>query len=349
MRCSRRAAAFGLGAALVSPRLAHAQAATREVVDSAGRRVRVPSGVARVYAAGPPASVLLYALAPDTLVGWTSAFRAAERPFVPQRYADLPVLGRLTGRGNTANPETVLATRPDLIFDYGTINDTYVSLADRVQAQTGVPYLLIDGAFPKMPDAFSLLGEILDETARGAQFAAFARDTLADIAARVARRPAARRPRLYFARGPQGLETGLAGSINVEAIEQMGATNVAASLGRGGLAQVSIEQVLLFDPDTIVAIDPNFHAGVVANPLWASVAAVRRRRVFLAPNVPFGWIDFPPSVNRLLGLRWLGRVLYPDLFPEPLGPVVAAFFEMFYHRRPSDAEIAPFVRSSEPA
>ncbi|MFN7193255.1 MAG: iron ABC transporter substrate-binding protein, partial [Rhodospirillales bacterium] len=82
---------------------------------------------------------------------------------------------------------------------------------------------------------------------------------------------------------------------------------------------------------------------------WASVAAVRHRRVFLAPNVPFGWVDFPPSVNRLLGLRWLGRVLYPDLFPEPLGPIVAAFFEMFYHRRPSDAEIAPFVRASEPA
>ncbi|MCA3262415.1 MAG: iron ABC transporter substrate-binding protein [Telmatospirillum sp.] len=326
-----------------------AQAPTREIVDSAGRRVRVPARVTRVYAAGPPASVLLYALAPDTLVGWTSAFRAAERPFVPPRYANLPVLGRLTGRGNTANPETVLAQRPDLIFDYGTINDTYVSLADRVQAQTGVPYLLVDGAFSKMPDAFALLGDILDETARGAQFAAFARDTLADIDARVARRPVAQRPRLYFARGPQGLETGLAGSINVEAIEQMGATNVAASLGRGGLAQVSIEQVLLFDPDTIVAVDPNFYAGVFSNPLWASIAAVRRRRVFLAPNVPFGWVDFPPSVNRLLGLRWLGRVLYPDLFPEPLGPIVAAFFEMFYHRRPTEAEIAPFVRASEPA
>ncbi len=349
MRCSRRDTLLGLGAALALPPQAQAQAATREVVDSAGRRVRVPARVARVYAAGPPASVLLYALAPDTLVGWTSAFRAAERPFVPQRYADLPVLGRLTGRGNTANPETVLAQRPDLIFDYGTINDTYVSLADRVQAQTGVPYLLVDGAFGKMPDAFALLGDILGESARGAQFAAFARETLADIDARVARRPVAQRPRLYFARGPQGLETGLAGSINVEAIEQMGAVNVAASLGRGGLAQVSIEQVLLFDPDTIVAVDPNFYAGVFANPLWASVAAVRRRRVFLAPNVPFGWVDFPPSVNRLLGLRWLGRVLYPDLFPEPLGPIVAAFFELFYHRRPTEAEIAPFVRASEPA
>lgn len=349
MRVTRRTALAGLGAAFAMPQPLAAQAPTREIVDSAGRRVRVPARVTRVYAAGPPASVLLYALAPDTLVGWTSAFRAAERPFVPPRYANLPVLGRLTGRGNTANPETVLAQRPDLIFDYGTINDTYVSLADRVQAQTGVPYLLVDGAFSKMPDAFALLGDILGETARGAQFAAFARDTLADIDARVARRPVAQRPRLYFARGPQGLETGLAGSINVEAIEQMGATNVAASLGRGGLAQVSIEQVLLFDPDTIVAVDPNFYAGVFSNPLWASIAAVRRRRVFLAPNVPFGWVDFPPSVNRLLGLRWLGRVLYPDLFPEPLGPIVAAFFEMFYHRRPTEAEIAPFVRASEPA
>ena len=43
------------------------------------------------------------------------------------------MLGRLTGRGGTANLEVVLATRSDLIFDYGSLAPTYVSLADRVQ------------------------------------------------------------------------------------------------------------------------------------------------------------------------------------------------------------------------
>src|SRR5688572_18320170 len=116
----------------------------RVFTDSAGRQVQVPARVERVYAAGPPASVLVFALAPDKLIGWTSPFRAAERPFIPERYAELPALGRLTGRGNTANVEVVMAAKPDVVIDYGSITPTYVSLADRVQEQTGIPYILID-------------------------------------------------------------------------------------------------------------------------------------------------------------------------------------------------------------
>jgi iron complex transport system substrate-binding protein len=41
----------------------------RSFTDSAGRSVQVPARVARVYAAGPPASVLVFAVAPDTLIG----------------------------------------------------------------------------------------------------------------------------------------------------------------------------------------------------------------------------------------------------------------------------------------
>ncbi len=51
---------------LVAPRPALAE---RGVTDSAGRSVRLPDRVARVFAAGPPASVLVYALAPGKLLG----------------------------------------------------------------------------------------------------------------------------------------------------------------------------------------------------------------------------------------------------------------------------------------
>ncbi|MFQ6299211.1 iron ABC transporter substrate-binding protein, partial [Escherichia coli] len=75
------------------------------------------------------------------------------------------------------------------------------------------------------------------------------------------------RPRVYYARGPKGLETGLGGSINVETIEFLGARNVAGET-RGGLATVSFEQVLKWDPEVIVTIDRDFAAGVRSDPLW---------------------------------------------------------------------------------
>ena len=40
--------------------------------------------------------------------------------------------------------------------------------------------------------------------------------------------------------------------------------------------------------------------------------AVREKRVYLAPTAPFGWIDRPPSLNRVIGLKWLAGLFYPD-------------------------------------
>jgi iron complex transport system substrate-binding protein len=45
---------------------------------------------------------------------------------------------------------------------------------------------------------------------------------------------------------------------------------------------------------------------------------VRAGRVHLSPKLPFGWVDFPPSVNRLIGLWWLAKIFYPDHFDEDM-------------------------------
>lgn len=341
-----RAAALAAAGGWAAPVVAQV---ARAVVDDAGRTVRVPARSARVFAAGPPASILVFAVAPDALLGWTTPFRPSERAFVAAKYADLPVTGRLTGRGGTANVELLIASRPDLIVDYGAINDTYASLADRVQEQTGIPYLLLDGRFDAIPASLRTVGALTGEVAGAEALARYARDTIDDVAKRVASVPGSRRPRLYYGRGPRGLSTGLAGSINLEMIDQLGAINVAASMGRGGLVQVSLEQVLAWNPEVIVTTDPTFFASVRRDPLWAPIEAVRTRRIHLAPADPFGWIDFPPSINRLIGLRWLVRVLYPDAFPDDLRLYVREFYERLYHQRPSDAQVDALIATAERA
>jgi len=333
------------GAALtwLVPGAVRAQA-RRSFVDSAGRRVELPERVERIYAAGPPASILVFAIAPDKLIGWTSAWREAERPFIARRYADLPTLGRLTGRGNTANVEVVLQAKPDFIVDYGTVSPTLSSLADRVQEQTGIPYVLLAGEFDRMTEAILLVGRIANEEKRATELARYAQDTVSDINRRIAKISQERRPRVYYGRGPQGLNTGLAGSISAQFIEQLGAVNVAAELGKGGLVQVSIEQVLRWNPDFVITIDPNFHAAARSHSIWRELPAIKAGRIHLAPNVPFGWIDFPPSINRLIGLRWLARILYPDVFPEDLRPIVRDFYTRCYHQAPTEAQLEALLR-----
>jgi hypothetical protein len=48
------------------------------------------------------------------------------------------------------------------------------------------------------------------------------------------------------------------------------------------------------------------------------VKAARDKRFYLAPNPPFGGIGASPSAVRVIGLRWLGKVPDPELFPADL-------------------------------
>jgi iron complex transport system substrate-binding protein len=333
MILDRRTLIVQLAAAMLAPRAARAATVT----DGAGRSVPVPARVERVFPAGPPAAIFLYTLAPELLLGWPRANRPQEREFLLPDVGGRPEVGRITGRGNTANLEVVLALKPDLILDVGSVNPTYVSLADRVQQQTGIPYALLDGRFDGIPLGYRTLGDLIGRREQGEALARNAEDTVKVVTQRVGAIPPERRPRVYYARGPRGLETGLGGSINVETIELL-AQNAAGGT-RGGLANVSIEQVLLWNPDVIITIDQDFAATVLSDPTWAPVAAVRTRRVHLSPKLPFGWVDFPPTVNRLIGLWWLGKILYPDLFPEDLRTLTREFYARYYHVTPDAAQI----------
>ncbi len=298
----------------------------------------LPDRVQRVYAAGPPASVLVFALAPDKLIGWTRAFHPDEAGWIAQRYADLPELGRLTGRGNTANVETVIRAGPDLIVDVGSTSPTFVSLADRVQEQTGIPYILLDGHLAASVAQIEKAAQAIGAEARGKELADYAARLIEDLRTKIAAVPAAQRPGVYYARGPQGNVTGLEGSINVEMLEFLGARNVAAGQ-RGGLATVGLEQIVLWDPQIIVTNDPNFYREVWTLPVWSSVSAVRAKRVYLSPHLPFGWFDYPPGVNRLIGLEWLAEILYPGSFHFDYRRDVSEFYRLFYHRAPTPAQL----------
>ncbi len=97
--------------------------------------------------------------------------------------------------------------------------------------------------------------------------------------------------------------------------------------------------MLLWNPDVIITIDRDFAETARSDPGWAALAAVKAGRVHLSPKMPFGWVDFPPSVNRLIGLWWLAKILYPDRFPEDMTKLTREFYTLFYHRTPTDAQI----------
>ena len=316
----------------------------RVFVDGADRHVAVPARIERVFAAGSPAAITIFTLAPEKLLGWTGPLRDEEKAFLPPHAAALPVLGRLTGRANTANVESVLAAHPDIVIDLGDVDPTHVSLAERTQWQTGVPYLIFDGKFDKTPELYERLGALLGDEEKARELAGEARRTLADLRRALDPLAAAPHPRVYYARGLDGLETALDGSINTEMLGYVGAVNVARAADRHNTASVSLEQVLAWNPEVIVTMDERFYRAVWTNPLWQGLAAVRDKRVYLAPRLPFGWFDSPPAVNRLIGVRWLAAALYPGVFSGDLREATSDFYRRFYHVSLTEAQLDTLLK-----
>jgi len=218
--------------------------------DSAGRRVEVPAEIRRVLAAGPPAAVLLYSVAPDRLIGWPHALDAQTAAMLPRQYASLPVVGQLTGHNGGPTLQAIMALHPDIIIDIGDVNPTYAALADRFQQQTHIPYVLLDGRLSNTAQTYRLLGKLLSAAGQAETLASYAEQTLARL-----RTPMTQHAlRVYYARGSDGLTTGAESSLTGEFIRFAGAINVAA--GGDSTMKTSLEKIQGWNPDAILALDP---------------------------------------------------------------------------------------------
>lgn len=296
-------------------------------VDSAGRRIALPASINRVLPAERNAEVLLYVLAPGKLM----------RPARPGYDWSL-----------AANPAPLAALAReagvDLILDAGPVTPARAAFADQVQRLSGIPYILANDSFSRMPEMLRAIGGVLGDDNRGDRLARYADHAISGIRGRLLITPADNRPRVYFALGPDGLITALPGSPAEMALEEAGVINVAAAAGRGGLISVSPGQLLAWNPDYIIAEDRAAYDEFRRDPQWRSLAAVERRQVFLEPTRPFGWIEDPSSVNRLIGLGWLSTLFYPATTAGDLRTTVCEFYDLFYRTKLTNAQIEAMVR-----
>ena len=186
--------------------------------------VEVPAPASRVFVRGPAAAVLVYVLKPEALLGWSHGLRDADRAMLPPQVRVSPIFPswRRTTRPNLAALD---AAAPDVIVDYGSVRASYVAQAEAVQAASGIPTVLLDGSPTTIPATLRTLGAALGVADR-AELAAHAEAILAAVDATLARVPQDMRPRVYLARGSDGLQSGGPGSINAEIIARAGAVNV---------------------------------------------------------------------------------------------------------------------------
>jgi iron complex transport system substrate-binding protein len=233
------------------------------------------------------------------------------------------------------------------VLDVGDATPTYVSLADRVQEETHIPEVLIGGRLADTATTLRTVGTLIGVGARAEALASYADSVLGQVREKTARLGSKARPSIYVARGPKGLETAVAGSIASEVVDLVGARNVVdKGTAPRTIVDVLPEQILAWQPDVILTIDRRFHTSIGVDPLWREVAAVRSGHVHFVPDLPFSWLDDPPAPNRLLGLLWLARLLYPAFFPQDIRAEARHFYALFYQQEPNEAQLDGLLTDS---
>lgn len=315
-----------LGAILVITSEAYA------FTDMIGRSVDLPNIVNKVYAPSPYGSYILYAMDPALMAGWVMNVPENHLAYLSPKVRELPVIGSISGQGQTSNIETLLAHKPDLILMWASNEPTAPSKVDEKLNQIGVPYAYaLASSLRDYPKVFTFLGELLHREQRGEILSKATQKILDDIDHAVAFVPENKRPKVYYAEEKDGLSTECDDSIHVETLKLLGDVNVhrCHTSNHKGFEKVTIEQILLYNPDIIITQDQTFFDNVWSAPLWKNVAAVQNKRIYLIPTVPFNWFDRPPSFMRFLGLQWLANLLYPDYYPLDIAQETRNFYRLF--------------------
>ena len=303
----------------------------REITDMAGRKVVVSERIGRIYAAQPYTHVLAYILAPDMLIGHLSIIGEEQKRFLRPEALRLPMLGGSPGGGPAVNMETVLAAKPDLVLLSGNAK-TEVSRATEKFLQVGLPVVFVNlETIDDYPGAIEFFGRLIDRSDNAKRLADYARKVLADVDRAVAAIPPGKRLRVYYAESTDGLATECDQSFHADAIKRAGGVIVHQCLLKThmGMEKVSLEQIMIYNPDVIVSSDPWFEAMAYADPRWKNIKAVAERRILSVPRTPFNWIDRPPSIMRIIGVQWLAARFYPHAYVIDLRRELREFHQRY--------------------
>jgi iron complex transport system substrate-binding protein len=317
------------------------EANTRTIVDDAGRTVEIPATVNKVLCCGPVECILTYMLAPEKLGGWCFLPNSTEgADYFDTQYADLPVVGGWYGK-STGNYETFISLEPDLI-----LASDAATVEERQSKFGSIPVVSINvfDTYDTMPESILKMGELLGVEEQAQKLVDYYNEAIDYVASVLTNVSEEDKVTVYYAEGDGGLSTDPSGSPHTELIDFCGGSNVAVVEDQTGfgMSSVSMEQILLWNPDIIIigrAADATLYNQILSDPIWANLQAVKDGRVYLRPNNPFSWFDGPPGMNEIIGIYWMIQTLYPEQCTNlDLKAKVQEFYLDFYHYNLTDAD-----------
>ena len=304
--------------------------ATRIFTDSTGREVELPAQIDKVALSGPLAQIVLFALCPDKLVGVSNAWSSEAQEFLDEKYFNMPQIGQLYGGKGELNLETLLQSGAQVVIDVGESKGSIKEDMDSLQQQTGIPFVHISADMQSYPQAYRMLGDLLGMKTEAEALATYCEKIYSrteTIASGV------EKANVLYVTGDMGQNVIAKGSYHAEILDML--TNNLAQVdepsSKGTGNEVSMEQLLTWNPDVVIFAPESIYSTVKDDAAWQSVTAIKNGAYYEVPFGPYNWMGFPPSVQRLLGVMWMEKVFYPEAADYDLYEEVKTYFDLFYH------------------
>lgn len=242
-------------------------------------------------------------------------------------------IGQLYGGKGEMDLEALLAAAPDVVIDIGEPKGSIAEDLDALTEQTGIPFVHIDATVKTAPEAYRTLGALLGREEKAEELAQWCENTYAmmeDMMAKVDADGA--RKSLLYCLGDKGVNVIAQGSFHAETVNMM-SNNLAVveevvSSGAGN--EVDMEQILVWNPDVIIFAPDSCYNSIADAAEWQDVAAIAAGQYYETPYGPYGWLSSPPSVQRYLGMLWLGELLYPEYTEYDLQEAITEYYKLFY-------------------
>lgn len=318
--------------------------------DSLGRTVQLPKELTRIAPSGAVATMILATVAPEYMVSVSSKPTAEQLSYLPQELVSLPETGQMYGSKSTLNLETLFSCDAQVVIDLGDRKENMEDDLDALQQQIGIPVIFLEADVVHMEEMYRTLGSILSgKEERGGALADFAAETIAMAAENRERVTDAERVRVMYTSGVSGLDTNAEGSTQAQVLTLVGADNaivVPEVSNRGGGNTINLEQLYSFDPDVILFSAGSIYAGAANDPAWAQLSAIQSGRYYEIPAMPYNWMSNPPSINMLLGVWWLGNLLYPQYYSYDMTEKAQEIFALLWDHDLTDGEAGAMLAGS---
>lgn len=328
------------------------QPKTVTITDDTGDTVTAPADAQRIADGFPFHPELLTMLgAGDKVVGTITTPQG-----LPWLYKVNPKMNNakvVFSAEDTVNLESLAALKPDVVFVEGEGKDNKLR---REITGAKIPVIQVSFSnFDQMKKSVTTTGSVLGSKGKelAEKYNSYFDSKYNMINSVTSQIQDAQKPKVLHILSTNPLVVDGQGTIMDQWIKTAGGVNAATI--NGGTKEVTLEQVVSWNPDIIIIgkQHSNGFATVVTpdslmnNAQWQQINAIKNKKVYMNPMGAFLWDRFGPE--EVLQIQWAAKLLHPDKFTNlNISDSVKDFYKTFFKYNLTDDDVNKMLNSQPP-